>query len=285
MHRFEVSLPPAYLEAVDARARTGFAGMPAASTAAVLPAPAVNEPPDYSLPLPPAVPDAQPAITLRSGIPRLDNFFAAELVGGRITLLDGPAEFILYLTSRFAVNGVVLFDRPVMFIDGGNTADPYGFATICRRLHIPPQGVLARIFIARAFTVYQLDTLFAQMVEESINSLSPAVVIVSSLYSMYLDPDVKWDEARMIFENDLKILRDLTARRGVVTLIANHGQQKSYHAMELTRMLRAAAGARIDIKARSKRRLRFVLNDGATMDYMPLPPNQSSLDEFFPGGV
>jgi hypothetical protein len=217
---------------------------------------------------------------LCTGIPRLDHFFGGGFVGSEISLLEGPAEFILYLTSRLAVNGVAAFDRPVLFIDGGNTADPYGLAAVCRRFHVDPRGVLARIFI-----VYQLDTLFAQMVEERISALKPAVVIVSALNSMYLDPDVKWDEARIIFQNDIRILSELTKRFGVATLITNHGQHKSYHAIELARMLRSAVGHRIEIRARSKHKLRLVRNGKETMDYRPLPPYQCSLDEFCPGGV
>jgi len=222
---------------------------------------------------------------LLTGISRLDRFFANGFSGGQITLLEGPADFVLHLTSRFAVSGVTAFDRPVIIIDGGNTADPYGFASVCRRWHLEPRVVLARIFIARAFTVYQLDTLLAQTMEERLNDLAPAVVIVSALNSMYLDPDVNWDEARGIFQNDMRILRKLTERHGMITLITNFGQDKSYHAMELGRTLRKMVSQRFFIKARSRSRLRVVRNGIEAMDYTQLPPYQCSLDEFIPGGV
>jgi hypothetical protein len=238
--------------------------------------------------VPPPVPrlsDTPFPIRLFTGIPRLDRFFAGGFTGGQITLLEGPAEFILDLTSRFTVNGVAAFERPVMLIDGGNTADPYGFATACRRAHLDARAVLARIFIARAFTVYQLDTLLSQLVEERIAFLEPAVLIISSLNTMYLDPDVKWDEAYVIFQNDLKMLRELTERYNVVTLITNHSSHKSYHALELARTLRAAVGQHIEVRARSKYKLRLIKNGSDVMDYQPLPRYQCSLDEFCPGGV
>ncbi|UCH89526.1 MAG: hypothetical protein JSV49_02450 [Thermoplasmata archaeon] len=232
-----------------------------------------------------SMPRVEPGAKLRTGIPRVDRFLSGGCVGGQITLFEGPADFILDLSSRFAVNGAAALRRPVMFIDGGNSADPYGFATVCRRAHYDPHEILARIYIARAFTVYQLDTLLVQMVEERINALGPAVVIVSFLNTMYLDPDVNWDEARAIFQNDLRILRELTVKYQVATLVTNPTGHKSYHAMELARALRASAEHRIDIKAKSKYKLRMVRNGSEVMDYRPLPPYQCSLDEFCPGGV
>jgi predicted ATP-dependent serine protease len=223
---------------------------------------------------------------LRTGIPRLDRFLEGGCESGQITLLQGPAGFVNELTSRFAVNGIAQLRRPVMFIDGGNSADPYGFSAVCRRAHLDAREVLEQIYIARAFTVYQLDTLMAQMVEERINALSPALVIVSCLNTMYLDPDVKWEEAQALFHNDIRILHELTRKYRLVTLITNHSGQKSYNVMELERTLRAVAGHCIDVKAKSRYKLRLVRNNGAAvLEYRPLPPYQCSLDEFCPGGI
>jgi hypothetical protein len=238
-----------------------------------------------SLPSAPRAKNPGTNVRLRSGIPRLDRFFEGGFLGGQLSLVEGPVDFMLQLTARFAVNGVAAFGRPVLFIDGGNTADPYGLASVCRRWHLDARSVLSQILIARAFTVYQMDTLLSQMVEERVSELAPAVVIVSSLNSMYLDPDVNWDEARVIFENDLGALRGLTEKYGVVTLITNLGRHKSYHAMELGRTLRGAIWEHIDIRARSRHLLHLVRNGAETMDFRPLPAYQCSLDEFYTEGV
>ena len=274
MYRFEVYPPPADLVRADVRVHPG--SLPYSH-----PHPNPGDRPFAS----PGHVQASVPCSLPTGISRLDRFFEGGFAAGQMTLLEGPADFVLHLTSRFAVSGVVAFDKPVVMIDGGNTADPYGFASICRRWHVDPHDVLARIFIARAFTVYQLDSIFEKTAEERIRDLAPGVVIVSALNSMYLDPDVSWDEAHGLFQNDLRLLRYLTERYGIITIITNFGQHPSYHAMELGRSLRKMVSQRIFIKTRSRCRLRVVKNGLDVMDYTPLPPYQCSLDEFFPGGV
>ena len=95
---------------------------------------------------------------LHTSLFRLD-----ELIGGfeasQVALLDSSNRFVFDLTSLLCVQAVSTFDEELVFVDGGNSIDPYGIANICRRKGHDKGQMLSQINVARAFTAYQLVTL------------------------------------------------------------------------------------------------------------------------------
>jgi len=226
--------------------------------------------------------DKKPIITT---IRRLDRF-----IGGfpraRISLLEGQHEFLLNLVARIIVHTVSFSDRDVIYVDGGNTLDPYLLTTACRLFRQDPEYVLRHIQVARAFTVFQLDTMLTQNLERILDQVKPRLVLVSCISELYLDRDVNWSEAKVLFESGFLKLQEMTKKYNTTTILTNLDRDRSIHRFELGRRLRQwlEPENRINLKRPSANKLRFVKGTGEFLDYLPLPSYQWSLDDFCPGG-
>lgn len=218
-------------------------------------------------------------------IRRLDSFIGG-FTPARVSLLDGQHEFMFNILARTIVNAIKGSDDDVVYVDGGNTLDPYLLTTACRLFKINADTILRRVQVARAFTVFQLDTLITQNLEQILKKRKPKLVVVSCISELFLDRDVDWHEARVLFDANIKKLLALTEKYNVITLLTNFGRNKSIHRFELERKLRKwlAPELRFSLKQPTGRKLRVVKGTGEFMDYLPLPPYQWSLDDFSPDG-
>lgn len=224
----------------------------------------------------------EPVVTTIRRIDRFTGGFAA----GSISLLTSHSEFLFNLVARIIVNTVRSSKRDVIYVDGGNSLDPYLLTAACRLFRVNADRMLRHVQIARAFTVFQLDTLITQSLERILAQHRPRLVLVACISDLFLDRDVNWVEAKTLFETDFLKLERLTKRYQVTTLLTNFGIDKSIHRFELDRQLRKRImpGRRLSIQMTSRRKLRLVKGDGRFMDYLPLPPYQWSLDDFCTGG-
>ncbi len=224
----------------------------------------------------------EPVLT---AIRRIDKFIGG-FAPGSVSLLASQSEFMFNLVARLMVHSVKYSGRDVIYIDGGNSLDPYLLTTACRLFRVDADSVLQHIQVARAFTVFQLDTLITSSLERILARHKPRLVLVACFSELYLDRDVNWGEAKTLFEADFQKLEKLTEQYKTATLMTNFGIDKSIHRYELDRKLRKllTPERRLSIKIPSQRKLQFVKGTDEFMDYFPLPPYQWTLDDFYPGG-
>jgi len=78
----------------------------------------------------------------------------------------------------------------VVYVDGGNTFDPYAVSAIAQEYGLEPKSVLEKILISRAFTAYQLTALVFEKLEEALKRYRSKLVIVSDITRLFLDRDV-----------------------------------------------------------------------------------------------
>jgi hypothetical protein len=115
-----------------------------------------------------------------------------------------------YVAGWMAGRGV-----DTLVLDGANRFDPYIVSTFARRALIPPEKLLKKIQIARAFTCYQMATLmgekllsFVRRIRES--SLQKPHVILLGPITTFLDEDVHERDARLLFERSLWKVKELS---------------------------------------------------------------------------
>ena len=223
-----------------------------------------------------------PILTALNRIDRFTGGFPAACVA----LLESRHGFMFNLLARMMVHTVKTAGRDVIYVDGGNSLDPYLLTSACRLFRVDPDHTLRRIQVARAFTVFQLDTLISRNLERILERHKPRLVLVACMSELYLDRDVDWHEARTLFDTDMQKLQALTEKFKLTTLLTNFGRDKSVYRYELDRKLRKwlAPQHRLSIKVPTGRKLRLVKGSGEFMDYLPLPSYQWSLDDFYPGG-
>jgi hypothetical protein len=135
---------------------------------------------------------------------------------------EGAGEISSYIAGWMAGQGM-----DVVVLDGANRFDPYVVSSFAKKVSIPPESLLKRIRIARAFTCYQMATL----VEEKLISLvgaihactpecgvsarrhesplhKPQVVLLGPI-TTFLDEDVPERETRPLFERMLRKVEEM----------------------------------------------------------------------------
>jgi hypothetical protein len=125
-----------------------------------------------------------------------------------------------YLAGWMAERGI-----DVIVLDGANGFDPYMVSSFARKALVPPERLLKRIRIARAFTCFQMATLVGRLAfllhqegEIRLESLSspfrkPSVILLGPM-TTFLDEDVPEREVRPLFERSLKEM-EIMAGEGV----------------------------------------------------------------------
>ena len=166
--------------------------------------------------------------------------------------LDGfePGYFTTFYGSRFGYylskllcvraqlpqehNGL---DSKVVFIDGGNSFDPYVVSAIAQQHGLDPQGVLEKIFISRAFTAYQLTSLVFEKLNEALEKSESKVVVISDIISLFLDRDVPKTESKDIFNRLATYLARLALDKQLLILATHYPRWESKRSIFLEAML------------------------------------------------
>jgi len=115
--------------------------------------------------------------------------YAPQIEAGTLSLLVGPKaerDSMLELTARLAALG------PVRVLDGGNSFNALRVARLLRRQTAKLNEALNRITVARAFTCYQVVTLF----ESTPSAPSPQLVL--DLLATFYDENVTLRESRRL---------------------------------------------------------------------------------------
>ena len=106
----------------------------------------------------------------------------------------------------------------VIVLDGANRFDPYTVSFFARRAFLPPEELLKRIRIARAFTCYQMATLMGEkltcLLKEDgriTQGQKPWVILLGPI-TTFLDEDVPEREAGPLLERSLKKVDSLVLK-------------------------------------------------------------------------
>jgi predicted ATP-dependent serine protease len=217
--------------------------------------------------------------TLHTSVSSLDH-----LIGGfkssKVALLEGNSGYSSSLLHLLCVKAVAEFDEEVVWIDDGNTVDPYILSALCKRMRIDKRDVLSRVNISRAFTAYQLVTLIDERLEEEVRESSPAMVIVSSLTDMFLDKDMKWMEAYQLLRRCAEDIRRVTRAYETITLVTERTPGHVPHNERSTSLLRAEADLVVSMKERRDGILVRLPREERSIVFNPVPWTQATLSDF-----
>ena len=140
----------------------------------------------------------------------------AQSVSPRKVLLWGErvGEISSYVAGWLVGEGV-----DVIVLDGANCFDPYIASSFARRAWIPPERILKRIRIARAFTCYQMATLMGERLGSFLKEEEekPWVIILGPM-TTFLDEDVPEREVQPLFNRCLKKVEEM-AMEGIPFLL------------------------------------------------------------------
>lgn len=232
--------------------------------------------------LKPVAPRPETRVVLRppltTSVPTLDRILGG-FDPGKVTLIDSGSTFVFGLTSLLCVRSV-LEDRPVVFVDGGNSIDPHGIVAIARRVGLARLDVLPRIHVARAFTCHQMATLVLDMLDPQVEATEAGLVVLSCLPEMFLDEDVPRGEAHQLFLRSMRRIREVTGKRNVVTLVTNAGPAKLYRRKSIRRVLYGGVDRAVRFLQQGSNVLITLPELGVSETYRPVPPSQATLDDY-----
>src|SRR2546422_56977 len=92
----------------------------------------------------------------------------------------------------------IMAEGTVLWIEAANQFDLYAFAEAAKRWGDPPETLLKRLRIARAFTIYQLGALATDGLERALRQCPDAVTVVSEPLALAWDAEVPMAEARRV---------------------------------------------------------------------------------------
>jgi hypothetical protein len=110
---------------------------------------------------------------------------------------------------------------PVIWLDGGNTFNPYTVSEISKDLGLYPERVLKGIYISRAFTCYQMSSLVLEKLWNAVDRFKSKFVVISDLPHLYIESDIPRREAEKAFAPVLEELRTYPERKGVLILVTS----------------------------------------------------------------
>jgi len=118
-------------------------------------------------------------------------------------------------------------DSSTIYIDGGNSFNPYEISAIAREFGSDPRSALERVFVSRAFTAYQLSAIVLETLEDAIKHYRSKLILISKITSLFLDRDVPTKEALEIFHKMIIRLADLALRRNIIVVATYSNGERS----------------------------------------------------------
>jgi hypothetical protein len=86
-----------------------------------------------------------------------------------------------------------------VYVDAGNSFDPYLVSDIAREYGVDVRATLARVVVARAFTVYQLLHLVQHELPRLLKREGARLAVIANIFELF-DDDVKPASARQLVQ-------------------------------------------------------------------------------------
>jgi hypothetical protein len=168
-----------------------------------------------------------------------------------------------------------------IFVDGGNTFNPYAISALAREFGLHPKSTLEQVFISRAFTAYQLSALILETLENALKHHKSKLVLISSITNLFLDKDVPTKEAFEIFRKIITHVSDLALKRNIIIAATCSNGEHSKRRIILESILLGKTGTTVRV-AESKGRLQLTIQnhdfpEPLTVD---VSQNRATLKEF-----
>ena len=221
---------------------------------------------------------------LAIGISKLDEAFPGFQRGEFAVLVGHPLctvlSFLLSVRCQLSLRKGGLNSR-VVYIDGGNTFDPYAVSAMAQEYGLEPISVLEKISISRAFTAYQLAALVFEKLEEALKRYRSKLVVISDITGLFLDCDVPKIEGRDIFIRIIQYLLDLASKRRIVVVASHFPRPYLSRDMFLESVLLSRANTVIRFRE-SKGGFKFVLEEHPNSESytVKVSSNEVTMDMF-----
>ncbi|MDF1557733.1 MAG: hypothetical protein P1P80_06090 [ANME-2 cluster archaeon] len=185
-----------------------------------------------------------------------------------ITLVEGPSRFVPDLLLSLCAHTAGQLEQDVVFVDGGNSFNPYTLRNISKVLQADTKTVMAKTHVARAFTEYQMNDLLTQQLPPVIVKWQPGLLAVAYLPHLF-----GRIHTRKLLEQALEHLKECTRTHGLTTIITSYGGT-----WWGARLVEERAGRVIRVV--QHRKLLRILDENDVLEFTPIPPGQMQLSAY-----
>lgn len=200
--------------------------------------------------------------------PQVCGLDLAGFEASRVTLVEGPSKFVPDLLLHLCAHTAGRHQRDVVFVDGGNSFNPYTLRRIAAVQQADTKTVLRKTHVARAFTEYQMNDLLTLQLVSAIRRWEPYMLAVA--YLPHLFGEI---HSKRLLEQAAERVKELTATHRLTTVITSYGG--------------AWWGARLVedwadrvIRVVQHRKLVRIMDGSRVVEFMPVPPGQMRLDSY-----
>ncbi|MFQ5969286.1 MAG: hypothetical protein ACE5J2_02165 [Nitrososphaerales archaeon] len=160
-------------------------------------------------------------IGLNSGITELDKLLGF-IPKGKVVFIKG-SQSRKHILKSFCLRAISQYHNYCIFIDGGNSFDPYILSKLATVSKQNPKEVLSRVIISRAFTCHQLASLIVKETGKIVEAYTTNLVVVSDILYLFTDPESEIDkyETEMILPKMLKCLTNLAKQKDSIVIITS----------------------------------------------------------------
>jgi len=176
----------------------------------------------------------------------LPDFPAGKPVRRVLIAGSRPEGLTVYLSAFAAAQGF-----EVLVADGANAFDPYIVSRFARKEGLPPDEILKKIWVARAFTCHQLVTLVRERLETRASEEKASLVVLLGPGTLFLDEDVPGEEAALLFRKMLASVRKMS-QRGIFFLMSQSFSKANRNRSFLLRELAGVAHAVLKLKSEAE---------------------------------
>lgn len=221
----------------------------------------------------------RPERRLSTSVRALDDFIGG-FRSSQVSLIDSSDRLVLDIVHLLCVNQVLEEGREVVWVDGGNSVNPYALTSLCKRFRVRSGEVLESVNVSRAFTAYQLVTLIEEMMEAEVARTKAGLLVVTSFPDLFQDKDMWWSESLQLMKRCLACMREVTRRHDTVTLVTNLCLSRMLYKRSLRSLMYSSADQVLRIESQRAALRVSLVNEGRSMLYHPVPYYQRTLDEF-----
>jgi len=146
---------------------------------------------------------------------------------GKLFCLHGRSSEVFRLSLSMA-SQVLLKGIPVVLVDGSNRFDVYRIADFARQVtsrhlvkrRVTPEDLLKNIFVARAFTCYQMEATLTERLPVFVRRIGAPVAIIFGLLDTFYDEQAPLFEVKAGLERIIAALQQMKCD-GISVLLAS----------------------------------------------------------------
>ena len=185
-----------------------------------------------------------------------------------ITLVEGTSRFVPDLVLHLSAYIAGRRGRDVVFVDGGNSFNPYTLRSIARVQQADAKTVMQKTHVARAFTEYQMNDLLTQQLLPAVSKWEPGMLAVAYLPHLFGEHN-----AKKLLEQSVESIKEITLTHCLITLITSYGGT-----WWGARLVEDCADRVIRVIQR--RKLVKIMDEQNVIEFAPIPAGQMQLDAY-----